>query len=93
MNIAGQNQEIPPQKQTILAKIEKQNITEVGAEKVEAAGKTLDTKVYEMAGGAPGQTGKAKAWISDQVPGGVVKLEAKTPQGAVAGMLKGFEVK
>ena len=93
MNIAGQKNELPPQKQTIPAQIAKRSIKQAATEAVEAAGKTFDCKIYEMLND-PGQPdAKAKVWLSDEVPGGVVKLEAAMPQGSVTGALTGFETK
>ncbi|MEO6435062.1 MAG: hypothetical protein ABIP55_04780, partial [Tepidisphaeraceae bacterium] len=94
MEMLGQKRPIPAQKQTIPAKIEKQNITETGAEKVEAAGKSFDCKVYEMANQDPKTQGaKAKVWFANEVPGGVVKMEASMDQGSVKSTLKAFEKK
>ena len=93
MNIAGQKNELPPQKQEIPAQIAKRSITQTATEKVDAAGKTFDCKVYEMLND-PGQPdAKAKVWLSDEVPGGVVKLQATLPNGTVTGSLTSFEVK
>ena len=94
MNIAGQKNELPPQKQDIPAQIAKRSITQVATEKVEAAGKTFDCKVYEMLSDESAQNNaKARVWLSDEVPGGVVKLEASMPQGSVTGTLTSFETK
>lgn len=94
MNIAGQNNELPPQKQDIPAQIAKRTITQSATEKVDAAGKTFECKVYEMSNDESGQPGaKAKVWLSDEVPGGVVKLEATLPNGSVTGSLTKFEAK
>ena len=94
MEVAGKRNAIPAQKQTIPAKIDSQSINKVAGEKIDAAGKTFDCAVYEMVNPDPAQKdAKAKVWISDEVPGGVVKLEANMPQGSVNGSLKSFEVK
>jgi hypothetical protein len=97
MEIAGQKQTMPPQTQKVAPKVEKADApTQVGesTEKVEAAGKTFDCKVYEVSKKQPnGQTVKAKMWVSDDVPGGVVKMEAKSEQANVSGVLKSFEKK
>ena len=94
MNIAGQNNELSPQKQDIPAQIAKRTITQSATEKVDAAGKTFECKVYEMSNDESGQPGaKAKVWLSDEVPGGVVKLEATLPNGSVTGSLTKFEAK
>ena len=93
MEMGGNKQIIPPQKQEIAARVEKQDIRQLAGEKMEAAGQTFDCTVYEMNSPDPKQQGKAKAWTSDKVPGGVVKIEAKTPTGTVVSTLQSFEVK
>lgn len=93
MEMMGQKHATPARKQEIKAKTEKADITEIGSEKVEAAGKTFDCKVYEMKNPDPQSQGKAKAWISSEVPGGLVKMEANGPQGKMSYTLKSFEVK
>ena len=97
MEVLGQKQTIPTQTQKVAAKVEKDDApTQVGesTEKVEAAGKTFDCKVYELAKKqANGQTVKAKMWMNDDVPGGIVKMEAKSEQANVTGVLTSFEKK
>jgi len=94
MEMMGQKHTSPPQQQVIKAKSEKQDVDEVGKEEVSAAGKAFNCKVYEAHSLNP-QAGDAKAriWVSDQVPGGVVKMEASTPRGSITSLLKSFEIK
>jgi hypothetical protein len=97
MEAFGQKQTIPTRSQTIAPKVEKADAPQqVGeaTEKVEAAGKTFDCKVYEVTKQLPnGQSVKSKIWVSDDVPGGVVKMEVKSDQANVTGVLKSFEKK
>jgi hypothetical protein len=97
MEAFGQKRPIPTQSQKVPPKVEKADApVQVGesTEKVEAAGKTFDCKVYEVTKKMPnGQTIKAKSWVSDDVPGGVVKMEVKSDQANVTGLLKSFEKK
>jgi hypothetical protein len=97
MEIAGQKQAMPTQTQKVTPKVEKADApTQVGesTEKVEAAGKTFDCKVYEISKKQPnGQSVKAKIWTNEDVPGGVVKMETKSDQANVNGVLKSFEKK
>jgi hypothetical protein len=85
--VMGRSHTMPPRSQSIPAKEEMKDVTELGNEKVDAMGKTFDCKVYEITKGPPVATGrptqpnqesggKAKIWVSPEVPGGVVKLEA-----------------
>ncbi|HTL29438.1 MAG TPA: hypothetical protein VL282_09455 [Tepidisphaeraceae bacterium] len=97
MEVAGQKHTIPTQTQKVTKMVEKadapQQVTEK-TEKVEAAGKTFECKVYELTKALPnGQTIKAKTWMSTDVPGGVVKMEAKSETGNFTAVLKSFETK
>ena len=97
VEVAGQKRPIPPQSQKVPAKVEKEDApVQVGeaTEKVEAAGKTFDCKVYEITKAlGNGQTVKAKTWLNSEVPGGVVKMEAKSEQSSVVAILKSYEAK
>jgi hypothetical protein len=57
---------------------------EVGSEKVTAAGKTYDCKVYEFSSDADNVKSSGKLWSSPEMPGTMVKMEVKT-EGAAAG--------
>jgi len=63
------------------AKLDQKDIKYVGEESVNVMGKTFKCKVYEMAkktwnAASGGQkSSQGKLWISDEVPGGVVKSE------------------
>jgi hypothetical protein len=103
MTVMGQSHTTPAQKTEIAPKVKDQNIQSLGSEKVEAAGRTFDCKVYEMEGkvtptspgpgGAAQKPGKAKIWVSDEIPGGMVKMEVTSPRGNLTLTLKSFEKK
>jgi hypothetical protein len=85
MDMGGQTRESPAVKETIKATGDKDEIKQTGEESVDAMGKTFKCKVYEAAKtdsapatpAAPGPNmNKAKVWACEDVPGGVVKLEA-----------------
>jgi hypothetical protein len=92
--INGAKQSIPPQKQKIAAKSEKKDVTEKESQDVTAAGKTYKCKVYEVKNIAGnGQEVKATMWVSKDVPGGMVKMEAAAESGKVTSTLKSSEKK
>jgi len=93
--IDGAKHSVPPQKQNIAAKSEKKNVAEKESEDVKAAGKTYTCKVYEVKETTPtnGKEVTAKVWVSKDVPGGMVKMEASTDQGKVTSTLKSSETK
>lgn len=94
MEVMGQKHSSPPQQQVIHAKSEKQDVDEVGKEEVSAAGRSFHCTVYEAHSPNPkADDAKAKIWVSDEVPGGVVKMEATTPHGSITSLLKSFEIK
>ena len=96
VDMLGQSRALPVQKQTVPAKMEKDKVpTQVAeaTEKVEAAGKTFECKIYEFKRDVSGKPMTAKCWLSDEVPGGVVKMEAKTEEGGISAILKSFEAK
>ncbi len=78
--------------QTYQAKIDAGNAQQVGEEKVDAAGKTWDCKVWELKS-VEKQGDTVKVWSNDQVPGGMIKMEATLPQGTVQSLLKSYEIK
>jgi hypothetical protein len=49
-----------------------------GTDKVEVGGKTYNTKTVETTTDANGMKTTAKVWQSDEVPGGMVKMESTT---------------
>ena len=49
---------------------------ETGTETISAAGKSYECKVREFTGKIQGQDAKGKMWRSEDVPGGLVKMEA-----------------
>jgi hypothetical protein len=57
---------------------------EVGNEKVTAAGKTYDCKVFEFSSDANDVKSSGKVWSSTEMPGTMVKMEMKM-EGAAAG--------
>jgi hypothetical protein len=100
ITVQGQTQETPAQKMDIPAKVNKSEAMEVGQpapnikaevkqgeEKVEAAGKTYDCKWTEVKSTQQGTDVVAKTWLSDDVPGRLVKMEATT-SGAMASSTK-----
>lgn len=90
----GRGRSSPPISRTINKTTDKKDVTELGNEKVEAAGKTYDCKVYEMKGMSPQSAdAKAKVWFSPDVPGGVVKMEVTSQRGNVIQVLKSVDVK
>jgi hypothetical protein len=105
MNVMGQTRTMPPQKQTVRSRIEKKDYKQIGTEEVSAAGKTIMCKVYEGKGMAPAPQGPprqgaaqqgggtAKVWVSDEVPGGLVKVEAQSEKGKVQMILKSYEAR
>jgi hypothetical protein len=109
VSIMGQQHTAPARKVTVPAKAEQQDLKSIGSEDVQAAGKTFSCKVFEMSlkdvaaqrpgggprggGAATAPQGKAKVWISDDVPGGLVKIQVDTPQGTMTQTLKSYEAK
>jgi hypothetical protein len=95
MEFGGQKRTSPPKTEKIKAKVDNDKYdvkSDSGSEKIEAAGKTFDCKVIEIANPQNKDT-TLKLWMSDQVPGGVVKIEAKAGQGSFSSLLKSFEAK
>jgi len=87
VNMMGQDHKQPPTRETIPVQIGKDQIKSTDDKDVEAMGKTFKCKVWEAAGdpdakpqahAAPGMDPSKKAVIyaSDEVPGGIVKIEA-----------------
>jgi hypothetical protein len=97
-NVGGQQRSNPPTTHTIDSNIEKGDWTEVGHEKIEAAGKTFDCTVVEgkstapTRGGAPSDA-KARMWYSDDVPGGMVQMKVNANGHEIVYKLTAFEVK
>lgn len=94
MEMMGQKHTMPPKEQVIKAQIEKEEIEQVGEEEVAAAGKTFACKIYEgHSTNGKSSDSKVKIWFSEEVPGGIVKMEAVTPHGTITSILKSFEIK
>lgn len=83
-----------PQKVKIPAKVDKGQATpgqlppgvkgemkDKGTEKVKVAGKEYTCKVYEFTGESNGIKTTGKSWTSDEIPGGMVKLESTSNVG------------
>ena len=79
----------PPQKETIPAKVDKSKATpgqlppgakgeikDKGTEKVTVAGKSYTCKVHEFSGESNGIKTTGKMWTSEEIPGGLAKLES-----------------
>jgi hypothetical protein len=88
INIAGAPPQ-QPQKVKIPSKVDKSQATpgqlppgvkgemkDKGTEKVTVAGKEYSCKVYEFTGESNGIKTSGKSWTSEQIPGGMVKLES-----------------
>ena len=93
VTMGGQAHAGEPKKQTIPAKVSADDVKATGDKDVDAMGKTFKTKVYEVhpaamgtmppaAAGANARKQTATLYLSDDVPGGIVKLEAT---GGIAG--------
>jgi len=96
MDMGGQTRDMPAQTVNVDAKVTKDkaaqaemppgmkgDVKQLGNEDVTVGGKTYTTKVSEFSGEQQGMKVKGKAWRSDEVPGGVVKMESsfEGPQG------------
>jgi len=94
MTMAGNKQTMPLQKVTINAKAPKADVKELGKEDVEAAGKKYPCTMYELSNFTPQmKNAKLKAWVNDDIPGGIVKMEIKGDANTITSTLKSFEVK
>ena len=94
MTMSGNKQTMPPQKVTINAKSPKADVKELGQEDVEAAGKKYPCTIYELSNFTPQmKNAKLKAWVNDDIPGGIVKMEIKGNTSTITSTLKSFEVK
>jgi hypothetical protein len=94
MTMAGNKQALPAQKVTIKSKTPKADVKELGKEDVEAAGKKYPCTIYELSGLMPqAKDAKLKAWVNDDIPGGIVKMEMKNGENVIASTLKSFESK
>jgi hypothetical protein len=92
MNLLGHDQTMPARQETIPSKIAKDELKETGTKDVQAIGKTFKCRVYETNGGsgaagaahspANPESMKASVYMSDDVPGGLVRLEAVGRNGA-----------
>ncbi len=93
-SVMGQDRTGPTTKIEIPAKTDAKDVIAHDNEKVEAAGKTYDCKVYETAQPTPqSDQAKAKIWVNGDIPGGLVKMEAGSARGTITYLLKSFEVK
>jgi hypothetical protein len=94
--VAGMEIAIPPTKQEYTKTVElpkgakkeefgkkPEGTTKEGAETLKAAGQEIKTKWYEIEIKANGMDIRSKMWMSDDVPGSMVKMESKVA-GAVA---------
>jgi hypothetical protein len=86
--------------QDIAAKIDstdKKAPKQIGQESATAAGKSYSCKVYDLQLEQNGTLVNAKAWIADEVPGGLVKMQSHITQGQMKitdeAVLSSFEVK
>jgi hypothetical protein len=96
MDMGGQTRDMPTQTVSVDAKVTKDkaaqaemppgmkgDVKQLADEDVTVGGKTYKAKVSEFSGEQQGMKVKGKAWRSDEVPGGVVKMESsyQGPQG------------
>jgi hypothetical protein len=85
-----------PRPQVISSKMDGKEINQLPNEKVDAAGKTFDCKVFEVPDpNAQAQGTTMKVWVSDDVPGGCVKMEAVSPRSntKVTYLLESYDAK
>lgn len=100
MVMEGKKVDMPAQKLDIAAKVPKSQAkdtgepdgsakaeTKQGAEKIEVGGKTYDCKWTEVTSDQNKMHMIAKTWLSDEVPGKMVKMEATTT-GEMASTVK-----
>lgn len=81
----GNKMDQPAQKQQVKARVQKADVpAPAGEEQVTINGTTYNCKVYAMTRTQDGTTISAKSWMSDQVPGGVVKIESRTEGSVVS---------
>ena len=82
MKMAAGEFPMPARKQDVKAKepADKVKIEKEGDEEIEVAGKKLKCHWYELAVQAGPKPMKIKAWMTKEVPGGIVKTEM-TPDG------------
>jgi hypothetical protein len=94
IDAAGQKKELPARNQNVPAKMEKKDVKSSGTEDVEAAGKKYTCKVYDIKGfSTQNPDATVKLWVNDEIPGGLVKMEAQSPRGTMTSLLKSFETK
>ncbi|HEV2295086.1 MAG TPA: hypothetical protein VGR35_14620 [Tepidisphaeraceae bacterium] len=63
-------------------------VKDLGTETIQVAGKRYDAKVIEFTGSAGGNVTQGKMWRSDEVPGGLLKMESSGPNVKVDMVLK-----
>lgn len=104
MEAAGQKIDMPAQAQDVPAKIAKPEVDATqqtkdapkpkeGEDTVTVGGKPIKCKTMEMTFEANGQKGSSKTWTSDDVPGQMVKMEAKSDASTMTMELIAFEKK
>ena len=94
VDVLGQHHDEPAHQVKIPAKAEKKDVQDLGTEDVTAAGKTFKCHVYEAKGFfTKNPEAKVKVWVNEEVPGGLVKMEASSPRGSLTMLLKSYEAK
>jgi hypothetical protein len=95
MKVGDNVRQLPAQRQTVQAKIEKKEFKKLPDEQVTAAGQTFTCKVYQAKQPTPRGGGEvdAKVWYSDKVPGGTVKLEGNAAKAKFTMLLKSYSEK
>lgn len=92
INAGGNKMEQPAERAPVAARVKQADSpAPVGEEEVTLDGKKYRCRVYELKRTEDGTTVVARTWMSDEVPGGIVKVESST-QGAVVSDTR-FELK
>jgi hypothetical protein len=94
MDVMGHSQTSPPRIENIKADESSKDVKELDKQSVDAMGKTFSCKVYELSGDqassvaptGPGAhpnpgSGKATIYANEDVPGGIVKIDATGREG------------
>jgi hypothetical protein len=91
MQMFGQ-QHTTTRSETVPSTYDSKDVQVLPDEKVDAAGKTFDCKVYQIPDSS-GQGATAKIWANVGIPGGLVKMDASGPRGAISYLLQSYIAK
>ena len=76
------------------ATIAGKNLADLGIEPVQALGRTIDCRVFEITGtNAQLPEAKIKLWMNRTIPGGIVKMDVSSRLGAMTFVLQRYETK